>query len=77
MVVPSSLASGGCVVDIVCYTPNFLSTDSMTVLSLTNTLLVNNDDFISRYRLLKYGREKVIENLGNIAYFKGNPNLLL
>ncbi|KAF7176787.1 hypothetical protein CNMCM7691_003947 [Aspergillus felis] len=38
---------------------------------------INNDDFISRYRLLKYGREKVIENLGNLAIFKGNPNFLL
>ncbi|RHZ56744.1 hypothetical protein CDV55_105293 [Aspergillus turcosus] len=38
---------------------------------------INNDDFISRYRLLKYGREKVIENLGNLAYFTDNPNMLL
>ncbi|RHZ61936.1 uncharacterized protein CDV56_107236 [Aspergillus thermomutatus] len=38
---------------------------------------INNDDFISRYRLLKYGRERVIENLGNLAYFKDNPNMLL
>ncbi|GFF52466.1 hypothetical protein IFM62136_02060 [Aspergillus lentulus] len=38
---------------------------------------INNDDFISRYRLLKYGREKVIENLGNLAFYKGNPTLLL
>ncbi|KAH3278319.1 hypothetical protein KXW55_002270 [Aspergillus fumigatus] len=38
---------------------------------------INNDDFISRYRLLKYGREKVLENLGNLAFYKGNPALLL
>jgi hypothetical protein len=77
MVVPSSLASGGCVVDIVCYTPALLFTELRTGYSLTNTLLVNNDDFISRYRLLKYGREKVIENLGNLAFYKGNPTMLL
>jgi trimethyllysine dioxygenase len=27
---------------------------------------VNNDDFVSRFRLLKYGREKVLTNLGNM-----------
>ncbi|KAF7122821.1 hypothetical protein CNMCM5793_000931 [Aspergillus hiratsukae] len=38
---------------------------------------INNDDFISRYRLLKYGRERVIENLGNLAFLPDNPNTLL
>ncbi|KAJ5611666.1 Trimethyllysine dioxygenase [Penicillium herquei] len=31
---------------------------------------VNNDDFISRLRLLKYGREKVLNNLGTVPTFK-------
>ncbi|KAL2824626.1 hypothetical protein BDW59DRAFT_84034 [Aspergillus cavernicola] len=31
---------------------------------------INNDDFISRYRLLKFGRENVLQQLGNV---KGNP----
>ncbi|GES60743.1 trimethyllysine dioxygenase TmlH [Aspergillus terreus] len=33
----------------------------------------NNDDFISKYRLLKFGREKVLENLGNTFVYKDNP----
>ncbi|KAL4896537.1 hypothetical protein BDV59DRAFT_170923 [Aspergillus ambiguus] len=33
----------------------------------------NNDDFISKYRLLKFGREKVLENLGNTFAYKDNP----
>ncbi|KAJ5477138.1 Trimethyllysine dioxygenase, partial [Penicillium diatomitis] len=31
---------------------------------------VNNDDFVSRFRLLKFGRQKVLDNLGNINQFK-------
>ncbi|KAJ5710023.1 Trimethyllysine dioxygenase [Penicillium malachiteum] len=31
---------------------------------------VNNDDFISRLRLLKYGREKVLNTLGTVPTFK-------
>ena len=27
-------------------------------------LTVNNDDFVSRYRLLKYGRESVLNSIG-------------
>ncbi|KAJ6119811.1 Trimethyllysine dioxygenase [Penicillium sp. IBT 18751x] len=36
---------------------------------------VNNDDFVSRFRLLKYGREKVLNNLGNTwaSRTKDNP----
>ncbi|KAJ5679098.1 Trimethyllysine dioxygenase [Penicillium macrosclerotiorum] len=34
---------------------------------------VNNDDFISRLRLLKYGREKVLKNLGNFRLGR-NPS---
>ncbi|KAJ5818428.1 Trimethyllysine dioxygenase [Penicillium riverlandense] len=33
---------------------------------------VNSDDFLSRLRVLKYGRKKVMENIGN--YYKGSPN---
>lgn len=29
-------------------------------------LIVNNDDFISRFRLLKFGREGVLNRLGNL-----------
>jgi hypothetical protein len=35
MVVPSSLASGGCVVDIVCYTPAIRFPELRTILLLT------------------------------------------
>ncbi|KAJ5908991.1 trimethyllysine dioxygenase TmlH [Penicillium taxi] len=35
---------------------------------------VNNDDFISRLRLLKYGREKVLKYLGVVSGEEGNPN---
>lgn len=37
MVVPSSLASGGCVVDIVCYTSAFPFSELRTEFFLTNT----------------------------------------
>ncbi|KAJ5625886.1 Trimethyllysine dioxygenase [Penicillium lagena] len=33
---------------------------------------VNSDDFLSRLRVLKYGRKKVMDNIGN--YHKGSPN---
>jgi hypothetical protein len=39
--------------------------------SLTKT--VNNDDFISRLRLLKYGRQDVLNNLGNVRNDARNP----
>lgn len=39
--------------------------------------LVNNDDFISKYRLLKFGREKVLQNLGNNRPIPINPNSYL
>ncbi|KAJ5157428.1 Trimethyllysine dioxygenase [Penicillium canariense] len=35
---------------------------------------VNNDDFISRLRLLKFGREKVLNNLGNTRGWKSSDN---
>lgn len=38
-----------------------------------NFSTVNNDDFISRLRLLKYGREKVVTNLGNLGHEEENP----
>ncbi|KAJ5294810.1 hypothetical protein N7508_009631 [Penicillium antarcticum] len=40
---------------------------------------VNNDDFISRLRLLKYGREAVLNNLGNIptGHDPENPNSIV
>ncbi|OJJ36648.1 hypothetical protein ASPWEDRAFT_108689 [Aspergillus wentii DTO 134E9] len=38
---------------------------------------VNNDDFISRFRLLKFGREKVLQNLGNFRASPDNPNYFI
>ncbi|PYH41485.1 putative trimethyllysine dioxygenase TmlH [Aspergillus saccharolyticus JOP 1030-1] len=42
---------------------------------------INNDDFLSRYRLLKYGRERILDNLGNWNLSLGsktdNPNMLI
>ncbi|KAF5864031.1 hypothetical protein ETB97_008768 [Aspergillus alliaceus] len=38
---------------------------------------VNNDDFISRYRLLRFGRDKVLDNLGNYAATASNPNFFI
>ncbi|PYH71495.1 putative trimethyllysine dioxygenase TmlH [Aspergillus vadensis CBS 113365] len=35
---------------------------------------INNDDFISRYRLLKFGREEVLRNIGNDQWSLDNPN---
>ncbi|KAL2821068.1 hypothetical protein BJX63DRAFT_379181 [Aspergillus granulosus] len=34
---------------------------------------INNDDFLSRYRLLKFGRQHVLGNLGNIKHRETNP----
>ncbi|KAL3463815.1 putative trimethyllysine dioxygenase [Aspergillus heterothallicus] len=34
---------------------------------------INGDDFISRYRLLKFGRDYVLGNLGNIKHRDRNP----
>ncbi|CAG7927831.1 unnamed protein product [Penicillium olsonii] len=36
-------------------------------------MCVNNDDYISRLRLLKYGRESVLNNLGNVRDISSNP----
>ena len=36
-------------------------------------MTVNNDDYISRLRLLKYGRESVLNNLGNVRDISSNP----
>ncbi|PYI04855.1 trimethyllysine dioxygenase TmlH [Aspergillus sclerotiicarbonarius CBS 121057] len=38
---------------------------------------VNNDDFISRYRLLKFGRNQVLRNIGNFRQDLDNPNYYL
>ncbi|KAL4780931.1 hypothetical protein BJX76DRAFT_27933 [Aspergillus varians] len=35
---------------------------------------INNDDFISRYRMLKFGRKKLIDSLGVIENTESNPN---
>ncbi|EPS27675.1 hypothetical protein PDE_02619 [Penicillium oxalicum 114-2] len=35
---------------------------------------VNNDDFVSRLRLLKFGRQSVLDNLGNVKDFKNPKN---
>ncbi|KAJ5834410.1 Trimethyllysine dioxygenase TmlH [Penicillium robsamsonii] len=34
---------------------------------------VNNDDYISRLRLLKFGRKAVLDNLGNVRSHPNNP----
>ncbi|KAJ5385209.1 Trimethyllysine dioxygenase [Penicillium concentricum] len=34
---------------------------------------VNNDDYISRLRLLKFGRKAVLDNLGNVRNHPDNP----
>lgn len=34
---------------------------------------VNNDDYISRLRLLKFGRKEVLDNLGNVGNNPQNP----
>lgn len=38
------------------------------------TCIVNNDDYLSRYRLLKFGRRKVLQNMGNSSPDANNPN---
>ncbi|KAH8422822.1 putative trimethyllysine dioxygenase TmlH [Aspergillus melleus] len=35
---------------------------------------INNDDFLSKYRLLEFGRQKVLDNLGNNTPLSYNPN---
>lgn len=39
----------------------------------TNEMPVNNDDYISRLRLLKFGRKEVLDNLGNVGNNPQNP----
>jgi hypothetical protein len=39
----------------------------------SNEVLVNNDDYISRLRLLKFGRKAVLDNLGNVRNQSNNP----
>lgn len=39
----------------------------------TNEMPVNNDDYISRLRLLKFGRKEVLDNLGNVENNPQNP----
>ena len=39
----------------------------------TDKVLVNNDDYISRLRLLKFGRKEVLDNLGNVRNNPQNP----
>ncbi|KAL3477891.1 putative trimethyllysine dioxygenase [Aspergillus californicus] len=34
---------------------------------------INNDDFISRFRVLKFGRDCMIKNFGNMVMHKQNP----
>lgn len=36
---------------------------------------INNDDFLSRLRLLKFGRESVLNNIGNTTLKRQNPNI--
>lgn len=39
----------------------------------TDEVLVNNDDYISRLRLLKFGRKEMLDNLGNVKLNSRNP----
>lgn len=39
----------------------------------TDEVLVNNDDYISRLRLLKFGRKEMLDNLGNVRTNSRNP----
>lgn len=69
----NSQAKGECVVATVC--TNLSSQDAPRQ---ADNVTVNSDDFLSRLRVLKYGKKKVMQNLGN--YWKGakdNPNLLI
>ncbi|OJJ05413.1 hypothetical protein ASPVEDRAFT_198502 [Aspergillus versicolor CBS 583.65] len=34
---------------------------------------INSDDFLSRYRLLRFGRKSLLHNLGSTKYSKANP----
>lgn len=53
-----SEGSVGCVADTVCLC-------GFSQWACANTLsIVNNDDFVSRYRLLNDGREKTLNNIG-------------
>ncbi|KAE8411079.1 hypothetical protein BDV36DRAFT_289052 [Aspergillus pseudocaelatus] len=38
---------------------------------------INSDDFVSRYRLLRFGREKILDNIGNFTGRMDNPNFFL
>ncbi|KAE8372066.1 trimethyllysine dioxygenase TmlH [Aspergillus bertholletiae] len=38
---------------------------------------INSDDFVSRYRLLRFGREKMLNNIGNFIGRIDNPNYFL
>ncbi|KAJ1716407.1 trimethyllysine dioxygenase TmlH [Aspergillus flavus] len=38
---------------------------------------INSDDFVSRYRLLRFGREKILNNIGNFSRSMDNPNFFL
>ncbi|RAL09924.1 putative trimethyllysine dioxygenase TmlH [Aspergillus homomorphus CBS 101889] len=40
---------------------------------------INNDDFLSRYRLLKYGRQALLNNIGNYndRSARDNPNVVI
>ncbi|KNG84650.1 trimethyllysine dioxygenase TmlH [Aspergillus nomiae NRRL 13137] len=38
---------------------------------------INSDDYVSRYRLLRFGREKILNNIGNFMGRIDNPNFFL
>lgn len=45
----------------------FLSSYYQQKLTYCFLILVNNDDFLSRFRLLKNGREKVLNDIGTYS----------
>lgn len=60
----------GCAVATVSSILQYLVINTMT---LTSIPAANNDDFISRLRLLKFGRQKVLQKMG--SYWEcGHPS---
>lgn len=66
MAAPSSLGRGECAAATVWLTPKTGTVYSLSCFYIILKLItVNNDDFVSRHRLLKFGRRKVLNSLGS------------
>ncbi|CAP91339.1 Pc13g02700 [Penicillium rubens Wisconsin 54-1255] len=50
-----------------------LQTREMWTKLKPGSALINNDDYISRLRLLKFGRKEMLDNLGNVKLNSRNP----